>query len=346
LSLHDWEDGPVIAPDGRTVAFTGVTEGTRRLYVRPVNASVIRPLPGTEGAMGPFWSPDGRAIGFSVYDQIQRVDVAGGAVVTLGEHEGGFTRTGTWNGEGVVLFDGWFNGWGDPAIRRVGERGMATAVTRLDAPRKERSHGSPQFLPDGQHFLYFADAPEPAVYVGSLGSTNVTPVANVAAPARYAAGHLLYTRQRTLMARPFDPVRLEFRGAEFPLADGVVSGRFSASQNGTIAYRPAESDFMTLVWFDRHGSRHGTLGVPAEYRQVALSPSGARVAVVRGEPDTADLWMAETAKGVFSRLTRDPGRESDPAWSPDERYLAYSKTDVSLGADDVGLVVVRKDLVT
>ena len=103
---------------------------------------------------------------------------------------------------------------------------------------------------------------------------------------------------------------------------------------------------MSLVWFDRHGSRHGTLGEPAEYRSVVLSPSGARVAVVRGNPDSADLWMAEAAKGVFSRLTRGPGRESDPAWSPDERTLAYSKTDVSLGVDEVGLAVVRKDLVT
>ena len=193
LSLN-WEDGPVISPDGRTVAFTGVTEGTRRLYLRPVNASVIRALPGTEGAMGPFWSPDGRAIGFSVDDQIRRVDVTGGAVVTLG---GGFLGTATWNGEGVVLFDGWFDGWGDRLIRRMGERGTATAVTRLDASRKERSHRSPQFLPDGQHFLYFANAPEPALYVGSLGSTNVTPVADIASPGHYAAGHLLYTRQRT-----------------------------------------------------------------------------------------------------------------------------------------------------
>ncbi len=264
LSLN-WVDGPVISPDGRTVAFTGIAEGTRRLYLRPVNASVIRALPGTEGAMDPFWSPDGRAIGFSVDDQIRRVDVTGGAVVTLGEYQGGFLRTATWNGEGVLLVDGWFGGWGDRLIRRMDERGTATAVTRLDASRKERSHGSPQFLPDGQHFLYFANAPEPALYVGSLGSTTVTPVADIASPGRYAAGHLLYTRQRTLIARPFDPVRLEFRGTEFPLADAVVSGRFSASQNGAIAYRPAESDFTTLVWFDRQGSRHGRLGEPAEY---------------------------------------------------------------------------------
>ena len=99
-----------------------------------------------------------------------------------------------------------------------------------------------------------------------------------------------------------------------------MSGRFSASQNGAIAYRPAESDFMSLVWFDRHCSRHGTLGDPANTCW-CLSPSGARVAVVRGIQTARIFWMAEAAKGVFSRLTRGPGRKSDPAWSPDERYL-------------------------
>ena len=283
--------------------------------------------------MGPFWSPDGRGIGFSVDDQIRRVDVTGGAVVTLGEYEGGFTRTATWNREGVVLFDG----GGIKLIRRMGERGTATAVTRLDASRKERSHGSPQFLPDGQHFLYFADAPEPALYVGSLGSTNVTRVATVASPARYAAGHLLYTRQRTLMARPFDPVRLEFRGAEFPVADGVVSERFSASQNGTIAYRPAESDFVTLVWFDRQGSRRGTLGEPA----ILVRWCSRRAA-------PAWRWCA-AIRTVRISGWRNPPRGSSLD-SPGiraanrirrglrtRRYLAYTK-------DDVG--VVRKDLVT
>jgi eukaryotic-like serine/threonine-protein kinase len=343
LSLHDWADGPVISPDGRTVVFAGVTDGLRRLYVRALDASVVRPLPGTEGGMKPFWYPDGRTVGFSVFDQIRRVALDGGAVVTLGEFTGGFSRHATMNRDGVVLFDG----WGDTVIRRTGGRGTGTAVTRLDTSRKEQGHGAPEFLPDGQHFLFVARGPTPGLYIGSLGSTDVGRVINVtvpslssgedARPARYAAGYLLYVGQRTLMARPFDAHSMEPRGAEFPLTDGVVAGLFSVSETGTIAYRPAESDYQTLVWFDRGGSRVGTVGDAAEYRQVVLSPSGTRVATVRGDPDSTDLWIAESAKGVFSRVTQDPGSEGDPAWSPDEKYLAFSK---------LGVGVLRKDLLT
>jgi dipeptidyl aminopeptidase/acylaminoacyl peptidase len=126
------------------------------------------------------------------------------------------------------------------------------------------------------------------------------------------------------MAQPFDPARRQTDGSAFPVADGLVEDHFSASQNGTIVYRTVESEVATLVWFDRDGARVGTLGEPAEYRQVALSPSGARVVVVRGATSDSDLWIADSKKGVFSRVTRTPGAEHDPTWSPDERYVAYS----------------------
>ena len=121
------------------------------------------------------------------------------------------------------------------------------------------------------------------------------------------------------------------------MADGVVAMRFSVSRNGTVTYRSVESEFKSLVWFDRRGARLGTLGDPAEYRQVVLSPSGARVAVARGDPNSTDLWMADSTKGVFSRLTQDPGIVADPTWSPDEKHLAFSRW---------GTGVFRKNLVT
>ena len=244
------------------------------------------------------------------------------------------------NRDGVVLFDG----WGETLIRRTGGGGTTRAVTRLNPSRREQVHAVPEFLPDGQHFLFVASnstaqrwdsSADLGLYIGSLGSTEVRSVVDVTGPARYAAGHLLYVRQRTLMARPFDSDSMESRGPEFPLADGVVAGLFSVSETGTIAYRPAESDYLSLVWFDRGGSRLGTLGEAAEYRQVVLSPSGVRVAVVRGDPGNADLWIAESAKGVFSRVTQDPGHESDPAWSPDEKHLAFSKNFVGVFLKDL-----------
>jgi eukaryotic-like serine/threonine-protein kinase len=333
LYLHDWGDGPEISPDGHAVVFAGVIDGIRRLYIRALDATAVRPLPGTEQAMGPFWSPDGRTIGFSVGDQIRRVDVNGGAVVTLGEYSGGFMRVATMNQQGEVLFD---YGQGD-VIRRLGGGGTATAATRLDSSRREQRHGAPAFLPDGQQFLYFAQGPRTGLFVASLGSTDAQPVPEIPAPARYASGHLLYVHQRTLMARGWSPEAPQARGPEFPVADGVVAQRFSVSRSGTVTYRPVESEIKSLVWFDRRGARLGTLGDPAEYRQVVLSPSGARVAVARGDPDGTDLWIADSTKGVFSRVTQDPGIESDPAWSPDEKHLAFSR---------YGTGVFRKNLVT
>jgi len=320
LYLHDWFDFPAVSPDGGAVVFAGSADGIRRLYVRPMNAAVFRPLPGTEGAFGPFWSPDNRIIGFFVGTSIRRVDVAAGGVVTIGDYDAkGMTmgRTGALNAEGTVLFGL------DGPIWRAGERGAAIAVTRVDPRHTDRHHFLPQFLPDGR-FLY-SDAGTPrTLFVGSLQSTGGKRIAVFPGAASYAAGHLLYVRQRTLIAQPFDPVGLRIQGAPFPVADGVVEENFSASQNGTIVYRPVESEFASLVWFDRHGARLGTLGEQAEYRQLALSPSGTRVVVARGAPSDSDLWIADSERGVFSRLTHTPGSEHDPTWSPDERYIAYS----------------------
>jgi eukaryotic-like serine/threonine-protein kinase len=335
LYLHDWGDAPEISPDGQTVVFAGVIDGIRRLYVRALDASVVRPLPGTEEAMGPFWSPDGRTIGYSVGDQIRRVNINGGAVVTLGEYNEGFLRLATMNQQGEVLFDS-----SQGVIRHLGGGGSAIAATRLDSSRKEQRHGAPAFLPDGRHFLYFAQGPRTGLFVASLGSTDAQLLPEISAPARYASGHLLYVRQRTLMARAWSPEAPQARGPEFPIADGVVGMLFSVSRNGTVTYRPVESELKSLVWFDRRGARLGTFGDPAEYRHVVLSPSGTRVAVVLGNPASADVWIAESAKGLFSRVTRDPANEADPTWSPDERYLAFTKLDVGV------LGVLRKDLET
>jgi serine/threonine protein kinase/Tol biopolymer transport system component len=340
LWLHEWGDFPAISPDGRMIVFAGVADGVRRLYVRPVNGAGFQPLPNTEGGYGPFWSVDGRSVGFFVAETVRRIDIDGGRLVTIGAYEPkGMPqlRKGAANAEGVVLFaDG-------ATIWRAGER-MASAVSRPEATSTRASNL--QFLPDGKRFLYFVGGSN-AVYVGSLESAAGQQVADVRAPAQYAAGHLLYTRQRTLMARPVDPVRLESRGADFPIANGVVESHFSVAQNGTIVYRTLESELAALVWFNRNGVRSGTLGELAEYRHVALSASGRRVAVARGDPSNMDLWTADVASGLFTPATRTPGSESDPVWSPDEQSIAYSYLPSNDDADAMQPPGVhRLDLVT
>jgi Tol biopolymer transport system component len=319
LWLHEWGDYPAISPDGRIIAFAGVVDGVRRLYLRPVNASTPQPVPNTEGAFAPFWSTDGRSVGFFEGRSIRRMDVDGGRVVTLGSYPVrgiGAMRRGTMNAAGVVLFaDG-------GKIWRAGEQ-VATPVADK-APASAGAQTAPRFLADGERFIYFVEGVKAAIYVGSLATGEIARVGDISGPAEYVAGHLLYTHGRTLMARPVDPASLQPRGSDFPVADRVVASHFSAARNGTIVIRPADSELSRLAWFDRSGARQGTLGEPGEYRHVALSATGRRVAVAQGDPYDMDLWTADTATGLFTRVTGTPGTESDPTWSPDERSLAYS----------------------
>jgi hypothetical protein len=290
------------------------------LYVRAINAGAFQPIAGTEGAYGPFWLDDGRAVGFFAGESVRRVDLAGGGVVTIGTYEAKDNtapRRGTGNKQGALLFaDGGI-------IWRAGER-IASRVLPAPGPSGSEDAREPEFLADGQRFLYFAGGKDRGVFLASLTNAGSKRIADTPTPAHYAAGHLLHVQQRTLMARPFDPDRIQSNAADFPVADGVVESHFSAAQNGTIVYRSAESELAALVWFTRGGARIRTLGEVAEYRHVALSPSGRRVAVARGDPDDMDLWVADATSGVFARTTRLAGSESDPVWSPDERSIAYS----------------------
>jgi Tol biopolymer transport system component len=199
-------------------------------------------------------------------------------------------------------------------------------------------------LPDGRHFLYLAWSPRPenrAVYVASLdGKVKKRVAIPVESAAVYAAaslgsgsGHLLFTRGETLMARPFDPRKLEVSGEAFSVAEqvarlgGTAGGSFSASANGVLSYRTGQAiSDSELVWFDRDGKRLGTVGQPADYTNPSLSPDGKRLAVGRRDPQTKtrDLWLFDLVRGASSRLTFDPADDLNPVWSPDGRRIAFS----------------------
>jgi eukaryotic-like serine/threonine-protein kinase len=158
------------------------------------------------------------------------------------------------------------------------------------------------------------------------------------------SGYLLVVRQQTLMAVPFDSERLEASATAYPVALHVRGGLFSAALNGSIAYRSG-GDAIQLTWYGRDGRRTGVAGAPGPYRQIALAPSGRRIAIQQGTPgfsveSDGDLWLMDLATGVHSRLTYDPAFDGDPSWSPDERSLAF--TSSRIGRE----TVFRKDLVT
>lgn len=209
-----------ISPDGLKIVFVGRSEGESRLWLRTLDSSLSRPLPGTERASSPFWSPDSRSVGFLADARIKRMDVSGGSVQTL-TATGTIFPGGAWNNDGVIIFS---VNPGNPIFRIADDGNEPVAVTRFEAPG-QRSQSSPQFLPDDRHFIFFVTgSPEVrGVYLGQLDSVGTRRLFDADASAVYAAsGHLLFIREGKLLAQSFDPDRLETRGDPFPIAEDVT----------------------------------------------------------------------------------------------------------------------------
>ena len=255
------EPHPTLSPDGRRVAFVATSpDGKRRIWIRDVDSSVPRPLAATSGVTGtPFWSPDGRFIGLFAQGQLKKIRPAGGPPETLCEAPGAIA--GAWSQRGDILFAGV-----DDGLRRVpANGGTSEYVTQLDRSRSETSHRYPQFLSDGRHFLYLvrSTGEHRGTFVGSLGSQDRKRVLADDTAVAYepsssgstGSGHLLFVRETTLMAQPFDADRLEVTGEAVPVAADVPvapTGRkapFSVA-GGTLVYRTAGLAVTQLVWVD------------------------------------------------------------------------------------------------
>jgi eukaryotic-like serine/threonine-protein kinase len=319
--MRHFDDG-AISPDGQRFVFGAIVDGRSQLVLRDMATTDLVVLSGTEGAFGLFWSADSQSIAFSALNgqvlQLKRLLATGGPgrviADTLSWQEG-YAPVCTWRG-GVILCatDG-------PLYRVPATGGTPTAVETLPWKPGQRRYASVQLLPDGHHLLVTREG-DPALYAASLDAPGTRKILDEGASARYAAGHVFYARGAGLFARRFDPERLEVSAAEVQVAERA--GGFSVSDGGTVVYRPDGVSMSRLTWFDRSGRRTGTLGEPAPYNQVVLSPRGRRATVVRFDADdNADLWDVDLASGIFSRLTTHPANDMDPSWSPDERALAF-----------------------
>jgi eukaryotic-like serine/threonine-protein kinase len=320
-----------VSPDGRKVVFSAAAEGEpSQLWLRPFESEAAQSLAGTENARAPFWSPDGRSIGFIAAGKLMRLDLTGGSPRPLADAPGG--GNGAWGPDGTILF----TPTETSALYRVPETGgQPVEVTRLSSSR-EASHRFPDFLPDGRHFLFFVagTAGVQAVYVGSLDTTETRRLLESDSAAVFAGpDYIVFRREENLLAQRLDLKKFEMTGDSFSVAQRV-SGQgaigdiaVSASNTGVIAYRVPINASHQLRWFDRAGKETGTLGDADTWPATAfprISPDGHNVAlgrIIKGNPD---VWLIEMARGVLQRFTSDSAGDRFPVWAPDSNRVAFA----------------------
>ena len=320
-----------VSPDGQSVVFVAAWDGQLQLCVRRLNSEDIRPLTGTEGAYFPFWSPDSRSIGFFADGLLKRIDLDGGLVRTLTAAQAGFG--GSWNRDGVILFAP------TPAnaifrVSAVGG-GTPTEVTRL--AEGHAGHTFPSFLPDGGHFLYYVSGSPEArgVYTSQLDGTATRRLFEADSAAAYASGHLLYLRQRRMLASEFDAERVEVKGVPFTTGiEGVVGDlvrgglpAISVAPGGVIAYRVGSGGAdRQFVWFDRSGKEMEMVGGRDDAGPLSpnLSPDGRQLALLRRVNGNADVWLLEVRRGLLSPFTNHAAEDIFPIWCRNGSQIVFS----------------------
>jgi len=327
----DYPYSLAISPDGKRLAVVTRAEGRTQLSLRPLNSLSIQRLTGTEGALNPFWSADGRFIAFFSDDgKLKKIDPEGGPPQVICDAPVGVCA-GTWGKDDVILFYKQQGG----IFRVPATGGEPVQVTRPDSSQ-EMLHIWPHFLPDGRHFLYCAvtkrrDAYK--IYVASLDSGKATPLLQANSRVAYATpGYLLYVRDATLLAQPFDTATLRLSGEPMPIAENLSyfnptgDADFTVSENGVLAFK-AGSVVSRLVLFDRNGVERGFIGDSDRYGRVRLSPDGERLAADVLDPHngTSDIWLYELTRQSSRRVTSDIEQEFGGVWSPDQQRIVFAK---------------------
>jgi len=329
-----------VAPDGHTLAVVGKLEPERAktLWLYEVGSRRARSLPDTEGALYPFWSPDGKALGFFADGKLKKLDIAGGPVQSISDAPSG--RGGSWNKDGVIIFTS--SGQLATGLSQVSANGgTAVRITDPDASRGEDSHRWPMFLPDQKHFIYLAanvsGKTEPdAIYVGALNSNEKKFVTKATANAVYVApGYLLFYRDKTLFAQRFNAAKLELIGEPMPTLTDVaylpriVHAAYAASDAGLLVAQSGSGVALSrLVWYDRKGNEIGAATKPDVYINVELAPDGKTVALDKTDEESAnaDIFTYDVKRDAMRRLTFNPAIDAMPIWSPDGTRILFASS--------------------
>jgi eukaryotic-like serine/threonine-protein kinase len=328
---------PALSPDGLRIAFAAKNaDGKQVLFIRPLNSTVAQPMSGSEGATYPFWSADSHYVGFFAASKLYKVDASGGPPQALCEAVAG--RGGTWNSKGTIIFA--------PAttapLSRVDAAG-GTHETLTSLGPKETGHRWPDFLPDGNHFLFFAHGTTTAdsgVYLGALDSKDRTLLLRNDSNAIYAApGYILFVRDNTLMAQRFNLRSLALEGEAKPVIDHVAVNTdtwrsiVTTSASGELLYQHgAAGGGSQLVWYDASG-KPGELVLPetADYSGPALSPDGSKLAFDLETNGVGDIWVVDLARHTKTRVTFGPQYSAYSVWWPDGKSIVFGYGSSSAG---------------
>ena len=337
----DYGPAAMLSPDGTRLALVATgSDQKRRIYVRSLDQLQARALSGTEGAINPFFSPDGQWLGFFADGKLKKISAqGGGAAVTLCDAANG--RGGSWGEDGTIVFTSDFR----VALSKVPSAGgTPQPLTTLDKQAGEITQRWPQVLPGGKAVLFTSSVvagagagfEDGATVVYSIASGQRKTVQRGGFHARYLpSGHLVYMHEGTLLAVPFDLKRLEVTGQPAPILEGVVTApdsggaQFSFSETGNFAYIAGHSGGVnvSIYWMDREGKFTPLRQTPSAYYNLAFSPNGKRLALDIIDGKRRDIWLYEWERDTLTRLTFAGEANSFPVWTPDGQRITYSSVD-------------------
>ncbi len=329
-----------IAPNGHTVAVVAYQETLKKnaIWLYEVGSEQARILPGAEGGNFPFWSPDGRSLGFFADGKLKRLDIAGGPVLTLCDAPSG--RGGTWSTTGVIVFTP--SGRLTSGLSQVpASGGTPTPIGGTFPGQGESTQRWPMFLPDGKHYLFLSatiakrnDAD--GIYVGDLDSQERRWVVKTGASGVYAApGYILYVRDKSILAQRFDAKTLQLSGEPVVVATDpqflprILRATFSASDAGLLLVQKGENVSVSrLLWYDRAGKELGGVGEAKAFANPNVADDGKALAVDETDArnQNTDVWTYDLERGGAKRLTFDPSLDALPVWSPDRKQVVFTSS--------------------
>ncbi len=328
--LATWDNAILaFSPDGSRLVTPIFQDGRQVLASRRLDGSRFEVVEGTDGGAAPFFSPDGRWLGFIADGKLVKVAAEGGRPFVLGDQQG--AGGASWGADGQIVYAPLYS---DGLFRVSEQGGEAGRVTTPDRERGELGHWWPQHLPGGDHVLFTAfctPVDTSRVRVVSLATGEVRDVVDGGFFGRYVpTGHLLYVKGDRLFAAPFDVERATVTGSAVAVLDDVFgshTGGYSmldVSVDGTLAYSPRSvvEAPRELVWADRQGLVRPVMDERMRFNGASLAPDGRTLAIsIVG--DSQDLWTYSLERGTLSRMTSAARTEFSPAWAPDGRTLYY-----------------------